>query len=76
MKMTSLREETDEGIILSLFICGNTKEYAARMEKHMVGGVNFPGCRSDILHPLVGSIHIPDVISEWRIHLSKKRTYS
>jgi hypothetical protein len=64
MKVTSLREETNDDNIFNLVIGGGAEAYAARVEQHMVGGVNGPSCRSEILGPTTGSVHVPDVISE------------
>ena len=74
MKVTSLEEETNEDNIFSLVIGGRVEAYVARVEQHMVRGVNGPSCRSKILGPAAGSVRVHDVVSEWRIYLSKTRT--
>jgi hypothetical protein len=69
MKVTSLGKKTNDDYILNLVISGGTEARVASMEQHMIGGVNGPSCRSEILGPAVGSVHVPDVISERVIHL-------
>jgi hypothetical protein len=64
MKVTSLREETNDGSIFGLVTSGGVKAYGSRLEKHMVVGVNGPCRRGKIIGPVSSFIHVPDVISE------------
>jgi hypothetical protein len=62
--VTNLKEDTNDGLIFILVICGGLEAYAARVEQHMVGGVNGPSCRSEILGLATSSVHTFDVITE------------
>jgi hypothetical protein len=44
MKVTSLREETNDNSVFNLVIGGRVEAYAAKVEKHMVQGLNGPRC--------------------------------
>jgi hypothetical protein len=64
MKVTSLAEETNDENIFNLVIGGGVEAYATGVEQHMIGAVNGPGCRGNILGPMAKFFHIPNVISE------------